>query len=149
MICFVGVLGVVFLLGLVVVLVWFDFVVVVFCLFNFFFSVDLIFVVDGVCECLVVCCVFFIVVLLFVGGKVLKGLLGKLFGEFGYESSNCVIVVYYVGLIEYLIIDESDVVDVEGLCVMGVLVIIVGIVMCDVVDWVWFVCVVLLVVGIE
>ena len=66
-----------------------------------------------------------------VGGKAIKGPLGKLLAELGEDSDNAAIARHYGGLIDHLIIDESDAHDAEGLRAMGLSVTITGTVMCD------------------
>lgn len=108
-----------------------DLAAVILCPSNPFLSVDPILAVDGVRDALARRDVPFVAVSPLVGGKSLKGPLGKLLGELGRENSNRAIAQHYGGLLDTLIIDESDVVDAEGLRATGVSVTITGTVMCD------------------
>ena len=126
-----------------------DLAAVVLCPSNPFLSVDPILAVDGVREALLARRVPFVAVSPLVGGKALKGPLGKLLGELGHESSNRAIAAHYAGLIDHLVIDESDAADAEDLRAMGVSVTIAGTVMCDAADRVRLARVALSAAGIE
>lgn len=97
-----------------------DLAAVVLCPSNPFLSVDPILAVDGVRDALAARKVPFVAVSPLVGGKALKGPLGKLLGELGRESSNRAIAEHYAGLIDHLIIDERDTADAQGLRRMGI-----------------------------
>lgn len=111
-----------------------DLAAVILCPSNPFLSVDPILAVDGVRERLMAMDVPFVAVSPLVGGKALKGPLGKLLGELGRENSNRAIAAHYEGLLDHLIIDESDAADAEGLRAMGISVTVTGTVMCDAAD---------------
>lgn len=111
-----------------------DLAAVIICPSNPFLSVDPILAVDGVREALERLTVPIVAVSPLVGGRSLKGPLGKLLGELGRENSNRAIAEHYAGLIDHLIIDESDAGDAEDLRAMGISVTITGTVMCDAAD---------------
>jgi LPPG:FO 2-phospho-L-lactate transferase len=92
-----------------------DLAAVIFCPSNPFLSVDPILAVDGVRDKLASLTVPRIAVSPLIGGKSLKGPLGKLLGELGRENSNRAIAEHYAGLIDRLVIDRSDVEDSPGL----------------------------------
>ena len=108
-----------------------DLAAVIICPSNPYLSVDPILAVDGVREALRRRGVPVVVVSPLVGGKALKGPLGKLLGELGAESTNAAIARHYTGLASHMIIDEADFDDAEGLRAMGLSVTITGTVMCD------------------
>jgi LPPG:FO 2-phospho-L-lactate transferase len=108
-----------------------DLAAIVLCPSNPFLSVDPILAVDGVREALEARRVPLVAVSPLVGGKSLKGPLGKLLGELGFESSNRAIAGHYRGLLDHLVIDASDATDAEGLRAAGVSVTIAPTVMCD------------------
>jgi LPPG:FO 2-phospho-L-lactate transferase len=108
-----------------------DLAAIVLCPSNPFLSVDPILAVDGVRAALESRKVPLVAVSPLVGGKSLKGPLGKLLGELGLENSNRAIADHYRGLIDDLIIDSSDAADAEGLRAAGLSVTITGTVMCD------------------
>lgn len=97
-----------------------DLAAVVLCPSNPFLSVDPILAVDGVREALSNRKVPFVAVSPLIGGQSLKGPLGKLLGELGRENSNRAIADHYAGLLDHLIIDESDAADAEGLHATGI-----------------------------
>ncbi|MCW1431150.1 2-phospho-L-lactate transferase [Novosphingobium sp. JCM 18896] len=97
-----------------------DLAAVILCPSNPFLSVDPILAVDGVREALAARKVPFVAVSPLVAGQSLKGPLGKLLGELGRENSNAAIAAHYAGLLDHLIIDESDAADAEGLRAMGI-----------------------------
>ncbi|MDR2858733.1 MAG: 2-phospho-L-lactate transferase CofD family protein, partial [Novosphingobium sp.] len=107
---------------------------VILCPSNPFLSVDPILAVDGVRDKLAALDVPFVAVSPLVGGQALKGPLGKLLGELGRENGNRAIAEHYTGLIDHLIIDESDAADAEGLRAMGICATVTGTVMCDAAD---------------
>lgn len=111
-----------------------DLAAVILCPSNPFLSVDPILAVDGVRAALAARDVPFVAVSPLVGGKSLKGPLGKLLGELGRENSNRAIAAHYDGLLDHLIIDESDAADAEGLRAMGVSVTISATVMYEAAD---------------
>ena len=111
-----------------------DLAAVIFCPSNPFLSVDPLLAVDGVRERLASLDVPRIAVSPLVGGKAIKGPLGKLLGELGKGADNLAIARHYHGLIDHLIIDEADAADAGGLRAMGVSVTITGTVMCDAAD---------------
>ncbi len=106
-----------------------DLAAVILCPSNPFLSVDPILAVDGVREALTARDVPFVAVSPLVGGKALKGPLGKLLGELGRENSNRAIAAHYPGLLDHLIIDHADAADAEGLRAMGICATVTGTVM--------------------
>lgn len=108
-----------------------DLAAVILCPSNPFLSVDPILAVDGVRKALSGRAVPVIAVSPLVGGTSLKGPLGKLLGELGRENGNRAIAEHYGGLIDHLIIDESDAADAGGLRAMGLSVTVTGTVMRD------------------
>ena len=111
-----------------------DLAAVVLCPSNPFLSVDPILSVDGVREQLAALRVPFVAVSPLVGGKAIKGPLAKLLGELGRTCDNRAIATHYTGLVDHLIIDESDRAEAEGLRAMGLCATITGTVMCDAED---------------
>jgi LPPG:FO 2-phospho-L-lactate transferase len=107
---------------------------IVLCPSNPFLSVDPILAVEGVRKALAARKAPFVAVSPLVGGKALKGPLGKLLTELGRETSNRAIAEHYAGLIDHLIIDEADAADAEGLRALGISVTVTGTVMCDAAD---------------
>ncbi|MBB4858994.1 LPPG:FO 2-phospho-L-lactate transferase [Novosphingobium chloroacetimidivorans] len=108
-----------------------DLAAVIVCPSNPYLSVDPILAVDGVREALRNRSVPLVVVSPLVGGKALKGPLGKLLAELGAEANNLAIARHYSGLADHLIIDEADAGDAEGLRALGLSVTITGTVMCE------------------
>jgi LPPG:FO 2-phospho-L-lactate transferase len=96
-----------------------DLAAVVFCPSNPFLSVDPILAVDGVRDYLASLTVPRIAVSPLIGGKALKGPLGKLLGELGAACDNRSIGSHYSGLVDHLLIDSSDAADAEGLRALG------------------------------
>jgi LPPG:FO 2-phospho-L-lactate transferase len=92
-----------------------DLAAVIVCPSNPFLSVDPILAVDGVRAALAGLTVPRIAVSPLVGGKAIKGPLAKLLGELGRPCDNRAIAGHYKGLVDRLLIDESDAGDVEGL----------------------------------
>lgn len=111
-----------------------DLAAVILCPSNPYLSVDPILAVDGVKDALRACDVPIVAVSPLVGGKAIKGPLGKLLGELGQECDNRAIAAHYRGFVDHLIIDESDAADAGGLRAMGISVTICGTVMCDAAD---------------
>lgn len=111
-----------------------DLAAIVLCPSNPFLSVDPILAVAGVREALAARRAPFVAVSPLVGGKALKGPLGKLLGELGGESSNRAIAAHYAGLVDHLIIDEADAADAEGLRALGISVTIAPTVMYEAAD---------------
>lgn len=111
-----------------------DLAAVVICPSNPYLSVDPLLAVDGVRDALAALSVPVVAVSPLVGGKAIKGPLAKLLGELGEAPDNAAIVRHYRGLIDNLIIDESDAGDAEGLRAMGVSVTIEGTVMYEAAD---------------
>lgn len=111
-----------------------DLAAVILCPSNPFLSVDPILAVDGVRERIAAMDVPFVAVSPLIGGQSLKGPLGKLLGELGRENSNRAIAAHYEGLLDHLIIDESDAADAEGLRAMGISVTVTATVMCEAAD---------------
>jgi LPPG:FO 2-phospho-L-lactate transferase len=107
---------------------------VILCPSNPYLSVDPILAVDGVREVLMARDVPFVAVSPLVGGKALKGPLGKLLGELGATSDNRAIASHYAGMLDHLLIDHSDAADAKGLRAMGVSVTITATVMCTAED---------------
>lgn len=85
-----------------------DLAAVVLCPSNPFLSVDPVLAVDGVRGAVAALQVPCIAVSPLVGGKSLKGPLGKLLGELGLENSNSAIATHYRGLVGHLVIDRGD-----------------------------------------
>jgi LPPG:FO 2-phospho-L-lactate transferase len=92
-----------------------DLAAVIVCPSNPYLSVDPILAVDGVREALLALGVPIIAVSPLVGGKALKGPLGKLLGELGRTCDNRAIADHYSGLVNHLVIDQLDAPDAEGL----------------------------------
>lgn len=92
-----------------------DLAAVVICPSNPFLSVDPILAVDGIREALCALAVPIVAVSPLVGGKALKGPLGKLLAELGPGSDNRAIAAHYAGLADHLVIDQLDEADAEGL----------------------------------
>lgn len=111
-----------------------DLAAVVLCPSNPFLSVDPILAVDGVRDALCALKVPVVAVSPLVGGKAIKGPLGKLMGELGQQCDNRAIAAHYAGLVDHLIIDQSDAADAEGLRAAGLSVSVAGTVMCDAAD---------------
>lgn len=108
-----------------------DLAAVIVCPSNPYLSVDPILAVPGVRSAIARLHVPVVVVSPLVGGKALKGPLGKLLEELGAASGNQAIVRHYQGLATHLLIDEADASDAQGLREAGVSVTITGTVMCD------------------
>lgn len=108
-----------------------DLAAVVICPSNPFLSVDPILSLKGVSNALRSLSVPVVAVSPLVGGKALKGPLGKLLDELGHGSDNLAIARHYDGLIDHLIIDEADASDAEGLRAAGLSVTVTGTVMCE------------------
>lgn len=108
-----------------------DLAAIILCPSNPFLSVDPILAVHGVRAALAAREVPFVAVSPLIGGQSLKGPLGKLLGELGRANSNRAIAEHYAGLLDHLIIDESDAADAEGLRGMGISVTVAPTVMCD------------------
>jgi LPPG:FO 2-phospho-L-lactate transferase len=108
-----------------------DLAAVVLCPSNPFLSVDPILAVDGVREALTTRRVPFVAVSPLVGGKAIKGPLGKLLVELGKPCDNHAIAAHYAGLLDHLIIDTGDAADSEGLHAGGISVTVAPTVMCD------------------
>lgn len=108
-----------------------DLAAVIVCPSNPYLSVDPILAVPGVRQALKDTGVPIVVVSPLVGGKSLKGPLGKLLGELVAEAGNIAIANHYAGLITHLIIDKSDTLDAEDLHKLGISVNITPTVMCD------------------
>jgi len=111
-----------------------DLAAVILCPSNPFLSVDPILAVDGVRNVLSSLDVPFVAVSPLVGGQSLKGPLGKLLGELGRQNSNAAIAAHYAGLVDHLIIDDSDATDVGHLRASGLSVTVCPTVMCDAAD---------------
>jgi LPPG:FO 2-phospho-L-lactate transferase len=111
-----------------------DLAAVILCPSNPFLSVDPILAVAGVRERLAALGAPFVAVSPLIGGQSLKGPLGKLLGELGRENSNRAIAAHYAGLLDHLVIDESDASDAEGLRAMGICATVTGTVMYEAAD---------------
>ena len=111
-----------------------DLAAVILCPSNPFLSVDPILAVDGVRGALARCDAPFVTVSPLVGGKAIKGPLGKLLTELGQDCDNRAIAGHYAGLLDHLIIDQSDAADADGLRELGVAVTVTGTVMSDAAD---------------
>jgi LPPG:FO 2-phospho-L-lactate transferase len=120
--------------GLAAALARSDLAAVILCPSNPFLSVDPILAVDGVREKLAARGVPLVAVSPLIGGQSLKGPLGKLLGELGRENTNRAIAEHYAGLLDHLIIDESDASDAEGLRAMGICATVTGTVMYEAAD---------------
>lgn len=107
---------------------------VVLCPSNPFLSVDPILAVDGVRDLIENIGVPRIVVSPLVGGQAIKGPLAKLLGELGRSCDNHAIAAHYAGLIDHMVIDETDAADAEGLRAMGLSVTVTQTVMRDAAD---------------
>lgn len=92
-----------------------DLAAVVFCPSNPFLSVDPILSLDRVHEALLALDVPRIAVSPLIGGKAVKGPLGKLLAERGQGTGNAAIADHYGRLIDHLLIDRSDDADAKGL----------------------------------
>jgi len=92
-----------------------DLAAVVICPSNPYLSVDPILAVDGVGDALAALEAPVIAVSPLVGGKALKGPLGKLLAELGRAADNRAIADHYAGLVDHLVIDELDAGDSQGL----------------------------------
>lgn len=103
---------------------------VIVCPSNPYLSVDPILAIPGVRAALEARKVPLVVVSPLVGGKSLKGPLGKLLGELGAEAGNPAIARHYKGLVDHLVIDETDASDADGLRGLGVCVTMTATVMC-------------------
>lgn len=111
-----------------------DLAAVVICPSNPFLSVDPILAVGGVRDALKSLSAPVVAVSPLIGGKALKGPLGKLLNELGHGSDNAAIVRHYDGLLDHLVIDETDGSDAEGLRALGVSVTIAPTVMYEAAD---------------
>lgn len=99
-----------------------DLAAVVICPSNPYLSVDPILSVGGVREWLLSLDVRVLAVSPLVGGKALKGPLSKMLSELGRPDGNRAIAEHYAGIIDHLVIDETDAQDAPhlretGLCV--------------------------------
>ncbi len=99
-----------------------DLAAVILCPSNPYLSVDPILSLDGVRDALSELEAPIVAVSPLIGGKALKGPLGKLLDELGEQGGNRAIARHYKGLIDHLIIDASDEGDAanlraDGLCV--------------------------------
>jgi LPPG:FO 2-phospho-L-lactate transferase len=92
-----------------------DLAAVVLCPSNPFLSVDPILALDGVRDALLALPVPRIAVSPLIGGKSVKGPLGKLLSERGQSAGNRAIVEHYGKLIGHFVIDRSDDDDAKGL----------------------------------
>jgi len=108
-----------------------DLAAVIICPSNPYLSVDPILAISGVRSALQALAVPIVVVSPLVGGKALKGPLGKLLDELGADIGNAAIAKHYKGLATHLIIDEADSSDAEGLRAADLCVTIAPTVMCD------------------
>lgn len=108
-----------------------DLAAVVFCPSNPYLSVDPVLSLGGVRERLAALAVPRIAVSPLVGGKSIKGPLGKLLGELGAADGNLAIAEHYAGLIDHLVIDSSDAADAKGLRARGLSVTVTGTIMRD------------------
>lgn len=104
---------------------------VLICPSNPYLSVDPILAIPGVRSALATLDVPVVVVSPLVGGKALKGPLGKLLDELGAAGGNQAIARHYKGLATHLLIDTADASDAEGLRDFDLSVTITGTVMCD------------------
>lgn len=108
-----------------------DLAAIVLCPSNPFLSVDPILAVPGAREALLAASAPLVAVSPLVGGRALKGPLGKLLGELGHASDNRAIAAHYGSLLDHLVIDESDADDAEGLRALGISVTVCPTVMCE------------------
>ncbi len=106
-----------------------DLAAVVICPSNSYLSVDPILAVDGVRDTLAGLEAPVVAVSPLVGGRAIKGPLAKMLGELGRSCDNHAIACHYAGLVDHLVIDESDGADAEGLRAMGLSVTVTGTVM--------------------
>jgi len=108
-----------------------DLAAVIICPSNPYLSVDPILSIDGVRSAIETSGVTVVVVSPLVGGRALKGPLGKLLDELGADAGNLAIARHYAGIADHIVIDTADAADAEGLRRLGVSVTIAGTVMCD------------------
>ncbi len=108
-----------------------DLAAVVICPSNPYLSVDPILAVDGVRDAIAASDVPVIAVSPLVGGKALKGPLSKLMTELGKDDGNVAIARHYKGLVDCIVIDESDAGDADALQAEGVAVTVTNTVMRD------------------
>ena len=87
---------------------------------NPFVSVDPILALDGVRDALAARQVPVIAVSPLVGGQAIKGPLAKMLAELGHACNNLAIADHYSGLIDHLLIDESDAGDAHDLRARGI-----------------------------
>jgi LPPG:FO 2-phospho-L-lactate transferase len=111
-----------------------DLAAILICPSNPFLSVDPILAVDGVHGALKGRRIPCVAVSPLVGGKALKGPLGKLLGDLGHGSDNMAIARHYAGLVDVLVIDEADECDAAPLRAAGFSVTVASTVMRDAAD---------------
>ena len=108
-----------------------DLAAVIVCPSNPFLSVDPILAVDCVLSGLRARSAPVVGVSPLVGGRALKGPLGKLLDELGRSDDNFAIAQHYSGILDHLVIDEADASDARDLRELGLSVTVTGTVMCD------------------
>lgn len=104
---------------------------IILCPSNPWLSVDPFLAMPAVREALMARRVPLVAVSPLVGGTALKGPLAKLMAELGIPVTNASIAKHYEGLIDHLIIDETDAADAGGLREAGLCVTVTATVMCD------------------
>jgi LPPG:FO 2-phospho-L-lactate transferase len=100
-----------------------DLAAIVLCPSNPFLSVDPVLAMPGMREAIAASGVPVIAVSPLVGGRAIKGPLGKLLGELDQACDNAAIARHYAGLVSHFIIDESDRDQVPALSESGLMVI--------------------------
>jgi LPPG:FO 2-phospho-L-lactate transferase len=111
-----------------------DLAAVIVCPSNPYLSVDPILALPGVRSTIASLAVPVVIVSPLVGGKALKGPLGKLLNELGAQDGNHAIARHYRGLATHLLIDAADASDVEELRAENVSVTVTGTVMVNAED---------------
>lgn len=94
--------------GLAQALARHDLAALIICPSNPFLSVDPILAVDGVRAAIAALRVPRLAVSPLIGGKALKGPLGKLLAELGLGADNRAIAAHYRGLVDHLVVDRTD-----------------------------------------
>jgi LPPG:FO 2-phospho-L-lactate transferase len=96
-----------------------DLAAVIFCPSNPYLSIDTILALTGVGAALAALSLPKFAISPLVGGKALKGPLGKLMGELGKGASNAALAGHYGALVNGLVIDRADASEAEGLRATG------------------------------
>jgi LPPG:FO 2-phospho-L-lactate transferase len=111
-----------------------DLSAIVLCPSNPYLSIDPILTLDGVRDALAARRVPLVVVSPLVGRTSVKGPLAKLMGELGRPVTNLSIAEHYDGLLDHIVIDQSDADDAEALRALGLDVTVVPTMMYDAAD---------------